>query len=85
MCIRDSSLIAGDYGAFVDTIKHLILPSIVLATVSTAVIARMTRASMAEVSKEDYVRTAKAKGCSSFRVIFVHTLRNALILSLIPI
>ncbi|MFT2775475.1 ABC transporter permease [Helicobacter pylori] len=73
------SLIARDYGAFVDTIKHLILPSIVLATVSTAVIARMTRASMAEVSKEDYVRTAKAKGCSSFRVIFVHTLRNALI------
>ncbi|WP_104748029.1 ABC transporter permease [Helicobacter cetorum] len=73
------SLIARDYKAFIDTIKHLILPSIALATIPTAIIARMTRASIIEVSKEEYVRTAKAKGCSPFRVVFVHILRNALI------
>ncbi|AFI04915.1 ABC transporter permease [Helicobacter cetorum] len=73
------SLIARDYGAFLDAIRHLILPSIALATIPTAIIARMTRASIIEVLKEEYVRTAKAKGCSSFRVVFVHVLRNALI------
>ncbi|WP_104640617.1 ABC transporter permease [Helicobacter bizzozeronii] len=73
------SLLAHDYPAFIDAIKHLILPSITLATIPTAIIARMTRASMLEVSKEDYIRTAKAKGCSPLRVVGVHTLRNALI------
>ncbi|WP_104695696.1 ABC transporter permease [Helicobacter salomonis] len=73
------SLLAHDYDAFLDTIKHLVLPSIALATIPTAIIARMTRASMLEVAKEDYVRTAKAKGCSPFRVVTIHTLRNALI------
>jgi dipeptide transport system permease protein len=51
----------------------------VLATIPLAVIARMTRSSMLEVLREDYVRTARAKGLSPARVIFVHTLRNALI------
>lgn len=73
------SLLAHNYPAFVDALKHLVLPSIALATIPTAIIARMTRASMLEVSKEDYIRTAKAKGCSPLRVIGVHTLRNALI------
>ncbi|WP_121020433.1 ABC transporter permease [Helicobacter vulpis] len=73
------SLLAHDYGAFIDALKHLVLPSIALATIPTAIIARMTRASMLEVAKEDYVRTAKAKGCSPFRVVVIHTLRNALI------
>ncbi|CAM2861497.1 ABC transporter permease [Helicobacter felis] len=73
------SLLAHDYEAFVDALKHLILPATALATIPTAIIARMTRASMLEVAKEDYVRTAKAKGCSPFRVIAIHTLRNALI------
>lgn len=66
-------------GAFKDALMHLILPSIVLGTIPLAVIARMTRSSMLEVLREDYVRTAKAKGLSPLRVIFVHTLRNALI------
>ncbi len=52
---------------------------IVLGTVPLAVIARMTRSSMLEVLSEDYVRTARAKGLSPFRVIGLHALRNALI------
>ncbi|WP_018152492.1 ABC transporter permease subunit [Leeia oryzae] len=74
--LADPSLNAG---AFKDAVKHLILPAIVLGTIPLAVIARMTRSSMLEVLREDYVRTARAKGLSPARVIFVHTLRNALI------
>jgi dipeptide transport system permease protein len=66
-------------GAVWDALRHLILPSVVLATIPLAVIARMTRSSMLEVLREDYVRTARAKGLSPMRVVFVHTLRNALI------
>ncbi len=66
-------------GAVWDALRHLILPAVVLATIPLAVIARMTRSSMLEVLREDYVRTARAKGLSPARVIFVHTLRNALI------
>ena len=50
-----------------------------LATIPLAVIARMTRSSMLEVLREDYVRTARAKGLSPLRVVLVHALRNALI------
>ncbi|UDL96033.1 MULTISPECIES: ABC transporter permease subunit [Lichenihabitans] len=73
------SLLSDEPGAFVDAVRHLILPSIVLGTIPLAVIARMTRSSMLEVLSEDYVRTARAKGLSPFRVIGVHALRNALI------
>ena len=66
-------------GAVVDALRHLILPAIVLGTVPLGVIARMTRSSMLEVLSEDYVRTARAKGLSPFRVIGVHALRNALL------
>jgi dipeptide transport system permease protein len=66
-------------GAVRDALWHLILPSIVLGTVPLGVIARMTRSSMLEVLSEDYVRTARAKGLSPFRVIGVHALRNALL------
>lgn len=66
-------------GAFWSALHHLVLPMIVLGTVPLAVIARMTRSSMLEVLSEDYVRTARAKGLSEFRVISVHALRNALI------
>lgn len=66
-------------GAFLDALHHLILPTIVLGTIPLAVISRMTRSSMLEVMGEDYVRTARAKGLSPARVIFVHTLRNAMI------
>lgn len=66
-------------GAWMNAVKHLILPSVVLATIPLAVIARMTRSSMLEVLREDYVRTARAKGLSPMRVVVVHALRNALI------
>ncbi|WP_185181813.1 ABC transporter permease subunit [Mycoavidus sp. B2-EB] len=66
-------------GAFRSALHHLILPSIVLGTIPLAVIARMTRSSMLEVLRENYIRTARAKGLSPSRVIIVHALRNALI------
>ncbi len=73
------SLLSGEEGAFKSTVSHLILPSFVLATIPMAVIARQTRSAMLEVLGEDYVRTARAKGLSRFRVIGLHALRNALI------
>ncbi len=73
------SLLSNDPGAFKSALSHLILPAIVLGTIPLAVIARMTRSSMLEVLREDYVRTARAKGASTFRVVGVHALRNALI------
>jgi dipeptide transport system permease protein len=73
------SLLSGQKGAFLDAVHHLVLPTIVLGTVPLAVIARMTRSSMLEVLSEDYVRTARAKGLSPFRVVGLHALRNALI------
>jgi dipeptide transport system permease protein len=60
-------------------LAHLLLPAVVLGTSSLAVVARMTRSSMLEVLREDYVRTARAKGLSPARVVVVHALRNALI------
>lgn len=65
--------------AFKSALSHLILPSLALGTIPLAVIARMTRSSMLEVIGEDYIRTARAKGLSPFRVIGIHALRNALI------
>jgi len=73
------SLLSGQDGAFASALSHLILPSIVLATIPLAVIARQTRSAMLEVMGEDYVRTARAKGMPPRRVIGVHALRNAMI------
>ena len=70
---------SGEEGALASALSHLILPTIVLGTIPLAVIARMTRSSMLEVLGEDYIRTARAKGLSGWRVIGVHALRNALI------
>jgi dipeptide transport system permease protein len=73
------ALLSDQPGAFLDALRHLILPAIVLGTVPLGVIARMTRSSMLEVLGEDYVRTARAKGLSPLRVVGVHALRNALL------
>ena len=73
------SWLSGEPGAFRSAVSHLVLPAIVLGTIPLAVIARMTRSAMLEVLREDYVRTARAKGLSPTRVIFVHALRNALV------
>lgn len=70
---------SGQAGAFASAVEHLILPTIVLGTIPLAVIARQTRSAMLEVLSEDYVRTARAKGLSPFRVNGLHALRNALI------
>lgn len=73
------SLMSDQKGAFVSAVSHLILPTIVLATIPLAVIARQTRSAMLEVLGEDYVRTARAKGLPIRRIIGVHALRNAMI------
>jgi dipeptide transport system permease protein len=73
------TLKAGEYEAFRSALSHLVLPTIVLGTVPLAVVARMTRSAMLEVLGEDYIRTARAKGLASGRVIGMHALRNALI------
>jgi peptide/nickel transport system permease protein len=71
------TLIAGQLGGFLDSLRHLILPSFTLATIPMAVVARITRSSMLEVLNKDYVRTARAKGLDEKIVILRHALRNA--------
>ncbi|OGB94841.1 MAG: peptide ABC transporter permease [candidate division NC10 bacterium RIFCSPLOWO2_02_FULL_66_22] len=61
------------------TLRHLILPAIALGSASAAVIARMTRASMLEVARQDYIRTARATGYRESVVVFRHALKNAMI------
>ncbi|MBI2254773.1 MAG: ABC transporter permease subunit [Proteobacteria bacterium] len=73
------AIMSDEEGAVKSAFSHLILPTIVLGTIPLAVIARMTRSAMLEVLSEDYIRTARAKGLSTWRVIGVHALRNALI------
>ncbi|MGR3432957.1 MULTISPECIES: ABC transporter permease subunit [Roseobacteraceae] len=73
------SLLSGQAGAFRSAVLHLILPSVVLATIPTAVIARQSRSAMLEVLSEDFVRTARAKGLGPAMVVGRHALRNALI------
>jgi ABC-type dipeptide/oligopeptide/nickel transport system permease component len=65
--------------SFGDWFKHMILPAIVLGTGGSAIIARLTRASMLEVIRQDYIRTARAKGLRERAVITVHALKNSLI------
>jgi peptide/nickel transport system permease protein len=71
------SLIAGQFGAFWDGLRHLVLPAFTLATIPMAIVARITRSSMLEVLNRDYVRTARAKGLGEAVVILRHALRNA--------
>lgn len=74
-----ASLRGQEPGAFTSALLHLVLPAAVLGTVPMATIARMTRSAMLEVLREDYMRTARAKGLSPTRVVLHHGLRNALI------
>ena len=73
------SWLSGEPGAFSSALAHLVLPTVVLATVPLAVIARMTRSALLDVLRQDHIRAARAKGLSPARVIFVHALRNALL------
>jgi len=69
---------AGQAGT-TDLLQHLILPAATLATGATAIIARMTRSSMLEVIRQDYIRTARAKGLNERLTISRHALKNAII------
>lgn len=73
------ALLDGNWHAFKDAARHLVLPSITLATVPLAVIARITRSAMLEVLNQDYIRTAHAKGLRPRAVIMSHAFRNAML------
>ena len=74
-----SSLLAGNFNAAWDGIKHVIMPAIALGTNMMGIIMRVTRSAVLEVMHEDYVRTARAKGVLERNVLWRHVLRNALV------
>lgn len=74
-----NALISAQWAEMWVAIKHLILPTIALATIPMAIIARMTRSSLLDVLQRDYVRTARAKGAGEGQVVRHHALRNALL------
>jgi peptide/nickel transport system permease protein len=71
-------------GDLADLAHHLVLPALTLAVVATGVIARLTRTAMLEVLRQDYIRTARAKGLTERRVILRHAFKAALV-SVIPV
>ena len=73
------SIITGNWPAFISSFRHLILPAVALGTIPMATIARVTRSSMLEVLRQDFIRTERAKGLSERLVIYKHAVRNALI------
>jgi len=73
------SIITGNFVAFISILRYLILPSIALSTIPMATIARVTRSSMLEVLRQDFIRTERAKGLSERMVIYKHAVRNAMI------
>ena len=74
-----SALVSGQWAAWLDAVRHLILPAIALGTIPLAIIARITRSSLLEVLGLDYVRTARAKGLRERTVVIRHATRNALL------
>lgn len=73
------AIITRNWPALRDVLHHLALPALALSTIPMAIIARMTRSSMLEVLRQDYIRTARAKGLSEAKVVFKHALRNGLV------
>jgi len=73
------SLVTGNFAALKSSIYHLILPAFTLGYASLGIILRITRSSMLEIVRSDYIRTARAKGLKERTVIYKHALRNALI------
>ena len=73
------AILTKNWTALKDVLVHLVLPASALSTIPLALTARMTRSSMLEVLRQDYIRTAKAKGVSQFKIVFKHALRNGLI------
>ena len=74
-----NSVLTGNWAAFRDTVRHLILPAVALSTIPMALIARMTRSSLLEVLSLDFIRTARAKGLREQVVVSRHAMRNAMI------
>lgn len=73
------TIIQGNFDDTLMALRHLVLPMIALGTIPMAIIARMTRSSMLEVLRSDYIRTVHAKGSGQFIVIYKHALKNAFI------
>ncbi|TNF91751.1 MAG: ABC transporter permease, partial [Gammaproteobacteria bacterium] len=71
-------------GDLPDLLKHLAMPAVTLSIVATGVIARLTRSAMLEVLRQDYIRTARAKGVSENRVLYGHAFKAALV-TIIPV
>jgi peptide/nickel transport system permease protein len=71
-------------GDLPDLLNHLFLPAVTLAAVATGVVARLTRTAMLEVLRQDYIRTARAKGVSERKVIYRHALKAAMV-SVVPV
>jgi peptide/nickel transport system permease protein len=73
------SILRGQPAVFLDALKHIILPAITLGLPMTAILMRVTRTSMLEVMRQDYITFAEAKGISRTRILIRHALKNALI------
>ncbi|WP_444685554.1 ABC transporter permease [Alkalicoccus luteus] len=73
------TLLSGRPDQFVTSLKHLVLPGIALGTIPMAIIARMTRSSMLEVLRSDYIRTVQAKGINHMSIVYRHGFKNAVI------
>jgi len=73
------TLVAGDIAAFGEALRYLLLPAITLGLPMTAILMRVTRTSMLEVMRQDYITFAEAKGLPRRRVLYRHALKNALI------
>jgi ABC-type dipeptide/oligopeptide/nickel transport system permease component len=73
------SLITGNFTGFWSTVQHLLMPAVTLGTALAAIVTRITRSSVLEVMRQEYVMTARAKGLSERVVVWRHILRNALI------
>ncbi len=71
------SILTWNWIAFKDAFFHLLMPGLALGTIPMAIIARMTRSSMLEIMRQDYIRTAHAKGLRKQLIVFRHALKNA--------
>lgn len=73
------SLITGNFKAFALTLRHLLMPAFCLGIISSASTARLTRSTMLEVIRQDYIRTARSKGLKELVIVLKHALKNAAI------
>ncbi len=77
--ITIDSLIAGRFDAFQSALKHLVMPAVVLSFFGIAAVSRITRSSMLDVLREEYINTARAKGLREANVVLKHALKNAML------